>query len=120
MPHVKLAGSGAFVAAMGNSVNDERTRAADAFAAIGIERNRFPTALDQPFIHHVEHFQERHVRQNVFGFVRFEPARGGPVFLTPDFESQVHSIYDLRFMIDDLNREGRAGRESAPIINRKS
>ena len=61
MAHVKLAGGGAVVAAVRDAVDHQRAHAADAFAAIGVKGDRFLAFGDQPFVHHVEHFEERHV-----------------------------------------------------------
>ena len=89
-PHVKLAGGGAAVAAVRNAVDDQRAHAADAFPAVGIKGNRLLAARDEFLVHHVEHLQEGHVRDDVPGLVGLEPAGGVRVLLPPNFESQVH------------------------------
>ena len=72
MPQVELADGGPFLTAVRDAVDDERTGAADAFAAIGVEGDRFLAARDELLVHHVEHFQERHVGDEVFGLVAFD------------------------------------------------
>ena len=45
---------------------------------------------DQLFVHHVEHFEERHVGVDVLRLVRsMRPARGG-ILLPPDMQCEVH------------------------------
>ena len=90
MAHVKLAGGGAAVSPVRNAVNDQRAHAADAFAAVRIERNRLPALLEEAFVDHVEHFQERHGFDDIRGLVGFEMSGRLPVFLAPNFESQIH------------------------------
>ena len=97
MAHVQLAGGGAFLAAVGNAIDDERAGAADAFPAVGVERDRFPAARDELLIDDIEHFQERHVRDDVLGFVDLEAAGRARVLLAPDLEDEIH----LRFTIYD-------------------
>jgi len=58
MAHVKLADGRAFAAAVGDAVDDQRTRAADAFAAIAVEHKRFLASGDEALVDHVEHFKK--------------------------------------------------------------
>jgi hypothetical protein len=59
--HVGLAGRHAFVRAVGFAADHQRARAADAFATIVVERNRVFAFVGEFLVHHVEHFEERHV-----------------------------------------------------------
>ena len=72
------------------TVDGERAGAANTFAAIGVERDRFLAAREQIFIHDVEHFEKRRIRRNVFCFVIDELAARFCIGLTPNFESKVH------------------------------
>ncbi len=90
MSHVKLAGSRAALAAMRDSVDDERTHTANAFAAIRVERNRLLSALDQSLVHHVEHFQKGHIFEDIRCLVSFEAPGHPGILLPPNFESQIH------------------------------
>src|SRR5204862_8306326 len=85
MPQVQLAGGRSFLAAMRDAVNDQGARAADAFAAIGIEGKRFVALRDELLIHHIEHLQERYVADEVRRRVGQEAAGVARVFLPPDF-----------------------------------
>ena len=85
MPQVQLADGRSFLAAVRNAVDDQGARAADAFATIRIEGNRFLAARDELLIHHVEHLQERHVRDEVRRLVGQEAPWVVGVFLPPDF-----------------------------------
>ena len=44
------------------TVDSERARSANSFAAIGVERDWFLAARHQIFIHDIEQFEERRVR----------------------------------------------------------
>src|SRR5207249_3752562 len=125
MAQVQLAGGGSFLAAVRNAVDDQGTGAADSFAAIGVEGNRFLAAPDELLIHHVQHFEERHVREDVRRLVGQEAARVARVFLPPNVESQFHlrsTIYDLRAhewssRPEQLNRPECLVRGCAAAIN---
>jgi len=72
------------------AVNGERARAANAFAAIGVERDRFFAAQKQTLVHDVEHFEERSIGRNVRRIVLDELAARLSIFLAPNFELKVH------------------------------
>jgi len=91
MPQVELAGGGAVVAAVRDAIDDDRAHAADALPAIGVKGDWLLAAGDEVLVDHVEHLQEGHVGGEIAGRVGLEPARGGGVFLPPDFEGQVHA-----------------------------
>ena len=59
----------------GLAVDDERARAADAFAAIVVEGNGLLAAIGELFVDHVEHLEERHVRIEILRLVLDELAR---------------------------------------------
>ncbi len=92
MPHVQLARRGALLPAVCRAIDDHRARTANAFSAIGIKRDRFNAFRNEPFIHHVEHFQKRHIRANVEGMVFLKSAAVFRVVLTPNFEVEVHYL----------------------------
>ena len=54
--------------------------AADAFAAVVLERDRLFALLDQVFVEHVEHLQERHVRVDVVDLVAHHACPGRCAF----------------------------------------
>src|ERR1043166_8779320 len=95
MPHVQLASRRAALSAVRDAVDDERARAADAFATIRIERYWFVTFRDQPLIHRVDHFEERHVRDNLRGFIFDDLAGTVPVFLSPNSEYEIHEKFSI-------------------------
>ena len=72
--HVHLAGRRALVGSVRDAVDHQAAAAADAFAAIRIERDRILALLDQRFVDDVEHLEERHVGMHVVGGVVHEPA----------------------------------------------
>ena len=65
MAHVKLADRGAALGTVGHAVDHETAHAADALAAIVIERDRLLALRDQAFVDHIQHLQKRHVRADV-------------------------------------------------------
>src|SRR5690606_27097466 len=69
----------------------ERAHAADALAAIVIERDRLFAALDELLVEDVEHLEERSVGRNVPDLVGDERARALGVLLAPDVEGQVQA-----------------------------
>ena len=72
------------------AVNGERARAANAFAAIGVEGDRFFATPEQIFIYDVEHLQKRSVRRNIARFILDELAARFRVLLSPDSQKKVH------------------------------
>ena len=104
MPQVQLTSGGAPAAAVRNAIDDQRTHAADAFAAVGVKSDRIFAARDQFFIHHVEHFQEGHIGKDIPRLVNFEAAGRVRVFLPPNFQCEVH-------VVGRTNHEGRRTKE---------
>jgi hypothetical protein len=90
VPHVQLADGRAAQATVGDAVDDQPAGAANPFATIRIECDRFFALGDQPLVHHVEHFEERHVRIDVVGRIGFEMSARLGIFLAPDFEGEIH------------------------------
>src|SRR5207253_11192750 len=84
LSHVKLAHCAGMIGSMWFAVNRERARAANTFAAIGVERDWFLGVPDQSLIEDVEHFEKRRVRRNVAQAVIDEFARRLSIFLAPD------------------------------------
>ena len=85
MPHVQLTDGGPFLPAVRNAVDDQRASAADAFATVGIERDRVLPAPDEVLVDQIQHFEKRHVRHDVPGFVGREATGRARVLLPPDF-----------------------------------
>ena len=59
--HVELAHGGGGQRAMRDAIDHEAAGAADALAAIVLERDGLFAFFDQLFVEHVQHFEERHV-----------------------------------------------------------
>jgi hypothetical protein len=72
------------------TVNGERARAANAFATIGVEGDRFFATPEQIFIYDVEHLQKRSVRRNIVRFILDELAARFRVLLSPDAKFEIH------------------------------
>ena len=73
--HVQLADGRAAIGPVRDAVDHQAAHAADAFAAVRVERDRVLALLDQPFVHDVEHLEKRHVGRDVVGRVVDQPAR---------------------------------------------
>src|SRR5437764_13674955 len=69
LSHVKFAHRARMIGSVWFAVDRERASAANTFAAIRIERDRFLSAFDQRLIENVEHFEKRGVRRDVANFV---------------------------------------------------
>ena len=78
--HVKFAGRAGMIRPVRFAVDGERARAANALAAIGVERDRFFAATEQLFVHDVEHLEKRSIRRNIGRFVFDELAARSSVF----------------------------------------
>ena len=78
------------IGAVGLAIDRQRTNAANAFATIGVERNRFLAAPKQIFVQDVEHFEKRRVRRNVAHLIIDELAAGLPILLAPNLEFKIH------------------------------
>ena len=61
LAHVQLAGRGALARAVRAPVDHHPARAADALAAVVVERDRLLAVGDEPLVDDVEHLEERHV-----------------------------------------------------------
>ena len=82
--HVQLTGGGAF-GAVGHAADHHGAGAANAFATIGVEGDGVFALGDEAFVDDVEHFQERHVFEDIVGLVGDHFAFGGGIFLPPNF-----------------------------------
>src|SRR6266700_892407 len=91
LSHVKLTHRARMIGAVWFAVNRKRASAANTFAAIRVERDRFLSAFDQCLIEHVEHLEKGRVWRNVAYFVIDEFAWRFYVRLTPDSQLKVHS-----------------------------
>ena len=87
---MQLAGGGLFLGAVSNAVDDQRTRAADAFAAIVIKGDRSPPRYDQFLVDLVEHLEKRAVLADVVGLIDLHPAFAVLIFLAPYAKCEVH------------------------------
>jgi hypothetical protein len=67
-----LAGGDAAAGAVGFAVHGEAAGPADAFTTIVSEGDGFLALPGEVIIHHVEHFEERHVGIQVRGGIRLE------------------------------------------------
>src|SRR5262245_3919992 len=90
LSHVKFAHRARMIGSLWFTVDRERAGAANAFAAIGVERDWFLSVSDQSLIENVEHFEKRRVRRNVTHFVIDDFAWRLSIFLAPDFEFEIH------------------------------
>ena len=87
--HVQLAGR-RDLGAVRHARDHETAHAADAFTAVGVERDRLDAVGLQLLVEHVEHLEERHVVADVTDRVGLETPSGGRVVLTPDLECEIH------------------------------
>ena len=85
--HVDLAGGRALVGSVRDAVDNQPATAADAFAAIRIERDRVLAALDHGFVDDIEHLEEGHVGMDVVRGVVHEPAGSIRPGLPPHFQT---------------------------------
>src|SRR5438445_7874179 len=90
LSHIKLAHRAGMIRSVRFAVDRERTSAANAFTAIGVERDWFLSASDQSLIENVEHFEKRCVRRNVAHFVIDEFACHLSIFLAPYPSAAAH------------------------------
>src|SRR5581483_9151546 len=80
--------------AVGDAVDHEPARAADALAAIAVERDRVLAVGGELVVDHVEHLEERHVGAHVVGDLCDELAVAARVGLPPHVECQ-SQLYEL-------------------------
>ena len=71
------------------AVDHQRAHAADAFAAIVIERDGLLTLVAQLLVEDVEHLEERGVGRNLLDLVRDEIAGHVALGLAPDVELEI-------------------------------
>ena len=90
--HVELADGRAAVRSVRHAVDEEPAGAADALAAVRVERDRILALRDQPFVDDVEHLEEGHVGRDVLGRVVDEPPRAFGPGLPPDFQMDAHAV----------------------------
>jgi hypothetical protein len=74
------------------AVDDHRTRAANSFAAIVIERYRFFPLRNEIFIEHIHHLEKGHVRIDLRVLVLDHAADMIRTFLPPNVKSQFHYL----------------------------
>jgi hypothetical protein len=75
---------------MRGAVDDHRAHAADALAAVMVERDRVAPLADETLIEQVHHLEERHVRLDPVDVVVGEPASLARGMLPPDADRQLH------------------------------
>ena len=90
LAHVDLAGRSPAAGAVRAPVDRHRAGAADALAAIVVERDRGGAFDDQPVVERVHHLEERLVGFDVGDLVRLEPSGRVVLFLAPDAQGEVH------------------------------
>jgi hypothetical protein len=90
MAHVKLAGGGSGLRAVGNAVDDNATRAANSFATVVVKDDGRLASLGQVLVDHVEHFQEGHVGADVLGLDPLHVADRTRILLPPDHQDKIH------------------------------
>ena len=94
---MQLAGRDArLVVAVRHAVDRQRTRSADAFAAIRIVRDRLLAAFHRVFVDDVEHLQKRRAGRDVLHIDIDQPALALAVMLPPDFQVEIHKSLSLR------------------------
>jgi len=89
---VQLAEAGAVLGAVGLAIDHHAAHTADPFPAVVVEGDGLLALLQQVFIDHVEHFEERHVLADVRGLELNHSALVVRVLLPPDIEGEVHYL----------------------------
>ena len=79
-----------------DAVDQEPAGAADALAAVRVERDRILALRDQPLVDDVEHLEERHVGRDVLGDVVHELPGRVRARLPPDFQENSHAADQLQ------------------------
>ena len=74
------------------AVNEHGAHAANTFSAIVVKRNRISARANDLVIHHVHHFQERHIRTHITYGIRLHAASILWPILSPNFQCQIHVI----------------------------
>src|SRR5579883_2175797 len=92
VPHVELAERGAGQRPVRDSIDHAAAHAANALAAIVVERHRVFAFGDQVLVEHVEHFEKRHVLIDIRDLVPHHAAASLRVRLPPDVENDSHYL----------------------------
>jgi hypothetical protein len=87
---VQLAGGGGLLRAVRLAVDHHAARAADALAAVVVERHRLRTVEDQLLVEDVHELEERHVLVGVVDAVGDETTLVLRTVLSPDPEVEPH------------------------------
>jgi len=94
-PHVQLARGGRALAAVRAPVDHQRAHAADALAAVVIERDGLLALVGELLVEDVEHLEERRVRGHVRDLVGHELAGGLAIRLAPDMKREADRFAHL-------------------------
>ena len=79
----------------GHAIHHRAAHAANSFAAVMIELDRFFILSDQLLVQHVEHLEERCLVADRGHEIGLEPSRGVGTGLTPDLELDVGEMAHL-------------------------
>ena len=101
--------------AVRDAVDHEAARAADALAAIALERDRLAALAREALVQHVEHLEERHVRRSVVDLVAHEPARLGRGALPPHVQTSASLVAPLRSAAPRSNASGSTWRRAGGV-----
>ena len=91
-PHVELTGRRRLHGTVGAPVDHHPAGAADALAAVVVERDGVLPLRDQLLVEHVQHLEERHVGRDVLHGIDLEAPGVLGVLLAPDFEREIHYL----------------------------
>jgi hypothetical protein len=75
---------------VGEAVDDQPARPADALAAVAVERDRTLPLRGEPFVQHVERVEQRHVRRQPVETEGLEAAAGRGAVLPPHAQRELH------------------------------
>ena len=78
---------------MGNAIDCHRTHSTDAFPAIVVEGDGFPTLGNEFLGKYIHHLEERGILRDVIELVFFEITGAGRVLLAPDLERELHRFF---------------------------
>jgi hypothetical protein len=87
---MELAQGGLFLRTMGYAVDHSPTHAADAFTAVVIESDWLKSFESEPFIQHVDHFQERTVGADILESMFLKSAFRQGAVLSPNFHINIY------------------------------
>ena len=88
-PHVQLAQGRFLVRTVGGAVDHGTTHAADTFAAVVVKGNGLESLDGEPFVQHVDHFQEGTVGADVLESMFLESALSQRTILSPYFYNYI-------------------------------